>query len=78
MGMSVFVPLEPAYKQPQLSSLKVPLSPQSSLFLCNHISISENVPSSEFEFAGMSSNVIKRSTRKGLTVLSTTDSPYAG
>lgn len=38
----------------------------------------ENLPSSQFEFAGMSSNVIKGSTRKGLTGLSTTDSPYPG
>lgn len=76
--MSVFVPLGSAYKQPLLSSLKVPLSPQSCLFLFNHISISENLPNSEFEFAGTRSNVINRSTRKGLTVLGTTDSPYPG
>lgn len=38
----------------------------------------ENLPSSEFDFASMNNNVIKESTRKGLTDLSTTDSPYPG
>lgn len=41
-------------------------------------SILEKLPISEFECAGMSSDVIKGSTGKALTVLSTTDSPYPG
>lgn len=53
---------------PAKQSESAPISPQSFLFLFNHRSISENLPSCEFEFAGRSSNVINRSTRKGLTV----------
>lgn len=51
------------------SQLSIPLQSPGML---------KNLSSSKFEFAGTSSNVIKGSTRKGLTVLSTTDSPYSG